>query len=149
MGRAISHDALCDQWEAATVEDVGALAIWLIFVEMPVGNLSHTTGGTNEAAVYGLAHLVAGPTLTVAGVGPGRAQPPDPREDLDPLVLRIELLLKLFEPSAGPVTGDTEAMDPDLPQPELRDKVPDTRVDAVCSLQHYVPVCKELLRVGG
>ena len=37
MGRAISHDALCDQWEAATVDCWGikcSLAIWLIFIEM-------------------------------------------------------------------------------------------------------------------
>ena len=40
MGRAISHDALGDQWEAATVE---TLTIWLIFIEMLVGNLRHDT----------------------------------------------------------------------------------------------------------
>ena len=43
MGRAISHDALCDQWEAATVEDVEAPAIWLIFIEMQVGDLRQDT----------------------------------------------------------------------------------------------------------
>ena len=43
MGRAISHDVLCGQWEAATVEDVEVLVIWLIFIEMPVENLRHFT----------------------------------------------------------------------------------------------------------
>ena len=43
MGRAISYDVLCDPWETATVEDVGALAIWLISIEMPVGILRQDT----------------------------------------------------------------------------------------------------------
>ena len=30
----MSHDAFCDQWEAATVEDVETLAAWLIVAEM-------------------------------------------------------------------------------------------------------------------
>ena len=43
VGRAISHDVLCVQWEAATVEYVGVLAIWLIFADMSVGDLRQDT----------------------------------------------------------------------------------------------------------
>ena len=54
---------------------------------------------------------IAGRPLAVAGSNLGRAQPPDLRGDLGPLVFRFKLLLELLEPSATSITEDAEAVD--------------------------------------
>ena len=95
---------------------------------------SPNPGSLNRAPLVGRRVALLAEGAPGAGSNLGRAQPSDLRGDLDALVFRFKLFLELLEPSATSITEDAEAVDSDQSSPELRDEVPDSRVDAACSL---------------